>query len=154
MADGVNWVARCQTWKSTIRNFAATRGTIPKKISSRSAHENYRPSALDAHFFVERTVCRTVWNFGTNRRLAVPKGGSPCTVTESANHRELGFGTKVRQRLANETKVNRAKQAAAMLTERLFYRTDFPREIKLLQQVKVPNVAGQHRTSVFSSGGE
>ena len=61
--------------------------------------------------------------FGTNRRLAVPKGGSPCTVTESANHRELGLGTKVRQRLANETTVNRAKQAAAMLTEHLFYRT-------------------------------
>jgi hypothetical protein len=31
---------------------------------------------------------------------------------------------------------------------------DFPRRIDLLQQVKVPKVAGQHRTSVFSSGGE
>ena len=30
---------------------------------------------------------------------------------------------KVRQRLANETTVNRAMQAVAVLTERLFYRT-------------------------------
>jgi hypothetical protein len=71
-----------------------------------------------AHFFVGAHGMSEP--FGTNRRLAVPKGGSPCTVTESANHRELGLGTKVRQRLANETTVNRAKQAAAMLTERLF----------------------------------
>jgi hypothetical protein len=35
-----------------------------------------------------------------------------------------------------------------------FIEHDFPRRIKLLQQVKVPNVAGQHRTSVLSSGGE
>jgi hypothetical protein len=29
-----------------------------------------------------------------------------------------------------------------------------PRGIELLEQVKVPNIAGQHGTSVFSSGGE
>jgi hypothetical protein len=31
---------------------------------------------------------------------------------------------------------------------------DFPRRIELLQQIKVPNVAGEHSTSVFSSGGK
>jgi hypothetical protein len=36
----------------------------------------------------------------------------------------------------------------AVLSEPIFYRTCLSRRIELLQQVKVPNVAGQHRTSV------
>ncbi len=92
--------------------------------------------------------------FGTNRRLAVPKGGSPCTVTESANHRELGFGTKgVRGWQTKRRSIALSKRQRCLLST-YFIEHDFPRGIELLQQVKVPNVAGQHRTSIFSSGGE
>ena len=35
-----------------------------------------------------------------------------------------------------------------------FIKNNSPRGIELLEQVKVQNIAGQHRTSIFSSGSE
>ncbi len=73
-----------------------------------------------------------------------PEDGQGSDGQETSHHR-----AKMRRTGSVEVLTNHRCLLSAYFIEH-----DFPRGIELLQQVKVPNVAGQYRTSVFSSGGE
>jgi len=68
MAGGVNRVARCRILRCTTNSFAATPATIPKRISSRSAH-----IAMTAYIADKTEDLAGLVGSSCDRRIEVPQ---------------------------------------------------------------------------------